>query len=101
MITDYIVPVLLILSGITLITALLGLAAWMSSLTGGDAKTHHWAKLFAGISYIFLGLDGILASSFVTDNRMVTYLLSWAFLIMGGFVFRSGWRLRKTFLGRK
>ncbi len=99
--TDYIVYVLLILSAITLITAMLGLAAWMSSLTGGHPRTHHWAKLFAGVSYICLGLDGIVASSFVPDNRLVTYLLSWAFLIMGGFVFRSGWRLRKQNLGGK
>lgn len=100
MFSDYAVPVLLILSGVTLVSALLGLACWFSSLTGGHPRTVHWAKLFAGVSYICLGLDGTLASSFVTDNRLITYLLSWAFLIMGGFVFRSGWRLRRKALGR-
>jgi len=101
MFSDYAVPVLLVLSGITLVSALLGLASWLSSLTGGEAKTFYWAKLFAGVSYVCLGLDGILASTFVTDNRLMTYLLSWAFLIMGGFVFRSGWRLRKQALKQK
>ncbi|MDZ4833725.1 MAG: hypothetical protein SGJ27_08080 [Candidatus Melainabacteria bacterium] len=101
MLTEYAVPVLLVLSGIALVTAMLGLATWGSSLTGGHPKTVCWAKLFAGVSWVAFGLDGILASAFISDNRLFTYLISWAFLLMGGFVFRSGWRLRKAALAQK
>jgi hypothetical protein len=101
MITEYAVPALLTLSAIALVTALLGLANWLSSLSGGDEKTMYLAKIFAGISYIALGLDGIVAHAFVDEGRLMTYLLGWGFMIMGGFVLRSGWRLRKQKLDKK
>jgi len=99
--TEIAVPLMLVLSGIAFVTALLGLASWGSSLTGGDEKTKYWSKLFAGVSYIALGLDGIVAHAFIDERRLLTYLLAWAFAIMGGFVFRSGWRLRKEMLTKK
>ncbi len=98
---DYVVPALLTLSAIAFVTALLGLFNWFSSLSGGEPKTNYLAKLFAGVSYIALGLDGILAHAFIDERRLLTYLLGWGFAIMGGFVFRSGWRLRKQMLEKK
>lgn len=98
---DYAVPALLTLSAIALVAALLGLANWFSSLTGGEKKTLYMAKLFAGVSYIALGLDGIVAHAFIDERRLLTYVLGWGFVIMGGFVFRSGWRLRKQMLAKK
>ncbi len=101
MFTEYTVLVLLVLSGITLVSAMLALASWFSSLTGGHPRTRYWSKLFAGVAYIALGLDGILASSFLADNQFCSYLLAWVFLIMGGLVFRSGVLLRKQALSQK
>ena len=101
MFTEYAIPVLLVLSGITLVSAMLGLASWFSSLTGGHPRTHYWSKLFAGVAYIALGVDGVLASAFLTDNQLGSYLLAWAFLVMGCFVLRSGFRLRKQALSQK
>jgi hypothetical protein len=98
---DYVVPALLFLSAVALVTAVLGLANWFSSLNGGEAKTVYLAKLFAGVSYIALGLAGIIAHAFVDERRLLTYLLGWGFAVMGGFVFRSGWRLRKEATAEK
>ena len=98
---DYAVPTLLTLSAIALITALLGLANWLSSLTGGSRKTVYVARLFAGVSNIAFGLDGIVAHAFIDERRLLTYVLGWGFVIMGIFVFRWGWRLRKQMLAMK
>jgi hypothetical protein len=97
MTSEIAVVVLLGLSAVTLVSGLLALSAWLANLTGGgDRKTSYSSKLFAGVAYVSLGLSGIVASAYVDENRLLTYLLSWAFLIMGGFVFRSGWRERRS-----
>ena len=101
MLTKFAVPVLLGLCGITLVTALLALSSWMASLTNDkDVKNRYLSKLWAGAAYVCLGLTGIIATFFMDEKRLLSYILAWLFMIMGGFVFRSGWRLRKATITR-
>lgn len=91
MLTDYAVPVMLTLSAIALITAVFGLFYFAQN----PNQPNMLAKLFAGVSWVAFGLDGVMASWFIDERRLLTYVIAWAFIIMGVFTFRSGWRLRK------
>lgn len=95
-----IVYAILVLAAITLVTAMLGIASWAAMHYGGPEKNQYNSKIFAGIAYFTLGLNGLLCSYFVTENHALTYILSWLFGIMGVFILRSGLRLRKKMKGR-
>ncbi len=81
---------------VSLISALIGLGAFMAGAMSRDVKTQYCKKIFAGLSYLTLGLDGILATPYIFDNRLITYVLGCGFAIMGFLLMRSGFRLRRN-----
>lgn len=92
--TLYAVPVLLVLMGISLVTAIAGISLWIKSSTGSP-QVAPWAKFSAGVSYISLGLCGIIAHPFFEGNNLFLYIFSWAMVLLGGWLFKQGLSLRR------
>ncbi len=91
---------LLGLMGLTLIFALLAIAGFLSSHTGGSPKMKYWSKIHGGLAYITLSCAGLSSLMFLEGSRLVPGVLSFLFGIMGILILRSGLRLRKEMLNK-
>jgi hypothetical protein len=92
--TQYAVPVLLALMGICLIAALAGLYLWYKE-HNGSPQLAPWAKFSAGVSYLALGLCGIIVHPFFEKNNLFLYIFSWLMVLLGGWLFKQGLKLRR------
>lgn len=84
------------LCAVVLVSALLGIASWISSLTGGHERTTYWSKIFAGIAYCGLGLSGFLSLAYLDERQFLSGILSALFFLMGAWLLRTGMRLRSA-----
>lgn len=98
--TQYAVPVLLVLMGICLVTGIVGISLWIKQFTGSP-QVAPWAKLSAGVSYITLGLCGIIAHPFFEENNLFLYIFSWLMVLLGGWLFKGGLTLRRQNRSKK
>lgn len=98
--TQYAVPVLLVLMAISLVTAIAGISLWIKQSTGSP-QVAPWAKISAGVSYIALGLCGIIAHPFFEGNNLFLYIFSWLMVLLGFWLFKQGLTLSRQARSKK
>lgn len=86
---------MIFLGAVTLFSAILGLANFLSFSTGGAKSTLYVAKLSGGVSYTCLGLAGSIACFFLEQNQIQTGILAALFFPLGLWMITSGLRLRR------
>ena len=85
------------LMGLTLLFALLGIASFMASHSGGHPRNKYLSKIFGGTSYVLLALLGMFGSSiWVGQQLWLLGALSILFGAMGGLMVRQGLKERKA-----
>lgn len=74
----------------------MGCATVISSKTGGHPRTRYWNKIFSGLGYLCLSLQGGLAMPYLAGGSLVmTLVVSIAFAGFGLFMLNWGLKLRK------
>lgn len=75
----------------------LGCAGVISSKTGGHPRTNYWNKIFSGLGYLSLTLQGALVMPYLSGMSLgLTLVTSIAFALFGLFLFNWGLKLRKA-----
>jgi len=94
----YLIIVPLILA---LIFFALGSAAVISNHTGGHPRTGYWSKIFSGIGYLLLFLQGLLNMPFLEGaQEFTTLLVSCIFGGLGAFLLSWGLRMKRRSVSR-
>ena len=74
----------------------LGCAGVISSKTGGHPRTNYWNKIFSGLGYLSLTLQGALIMPYLSGMSLVLTLVTGiAFALFGLFLLNWGLKLRK------
>lgn len=92
------VTVLIILMVVCLVSALLAISSFMSSVSGGAQRTTYWSKIFGGVAYLSLATMGLLATPYLpeTSSHLWPNVLSIAFGLIGGWLLATGLKLRRA-----
>ena len=90
-----IVYLMLGLGLVALLTALLAIATWLSSKSGGHPRTTYGWKLLGSVSYFALGADGLLATPYLSHGNVLNGALSLLFIAIGVFLLRSGLKMQR------
>ena len=74
----------------------LGCAAVISSKTGGHPRTQYWNKIFSGLGYLSLTVQGALVMPFLSGMQLVLTLITGiAFALFGLVLLSWGLKMRK------
>ncbi len=75
----------------------LGCAGVISSKNGGHPRTNYWNKIFSGLGYLSLTLQGALVMPYLSGIALVLNLVTGiAFALFGLFLLNWGLKLRKA-----
>ncbi len=81
---------------IALVLFALGSAAVISSKTGGHPRTNYWNKIFSGLGYLCLTVQGALVMPFLSGMQLLLTLVTGiAFALFGLFLLSWGLKVRK------
>ncbi|MBC7996964.1 MAG: hypothetical protein IAF58_03415 [Leptolyngbya sp.] len=79
----------------------LGSATVISMNKGGHPRTVYWNKIFSGLGYLVLTLQGAVVLPYLSGGQaLLTLLASVAFAALGIFLLNWGVKLRKKALGK-
>lgn len=82
---------------VALVFFALGTATVISSKTGGHPRTVYWNKIFSGIGYLLLGVQGIVVSPYLEGLKMaVTIAIAGIFAVFGILLFAWGLNQKKN-----
>ncbi len=75
----------------------LGCAGVISSMKGGHPRTQYWNKIFSGLGYLSLTLQGALIMPYLSGMSLVLTLVTGiAFTLLGLYLLSWGLKLRKA-----
>jgi len=75
----------------------LGCATVISSMRGGHQRTAYWNKIFSGLGYLALTVQGALIMPHLVGSSLIlTLVTSIAFALLGLYLLGWGLKLRKA-----
>jgi hypothetical protein len=75
----------------------LGCATVISSKRGGHPRTIYWNKIFSGLGYLSLTLQGAIVMPYLQGTQLfVSLIVDIAFALFGLFMLNWGLKLRKA-----
>lgn len=93
------VPIMLILAGVSLITAVVGIVGWIMDQSFKNKHAAYWWRIVAGICFLSQAVNGAVAVRYLTEGRTWHVLIVLLILALGMWLFSFGLRLRKRVLG--